>query len=178
MPLVVYTARLDPHLRDPDLLDVTRAGADRALRRRQPAPGEPFAPSWMILGPAVRRRAHAERTLRGEGLRGALADLWSWYAPRYVAEMRVSYRLDRAFWGPLEVAAAAGEGKTPGRVPDRAAWEALLARPRVVLGCVCPTTPDALHCHRHLLAGILRKLGAENRGELPPQAGAQMEIPT
>lgn len=96
--------------------------------REAAAPGAPFAPSWAILGAAKR---------------GELA--WREYAPRYVAEMRLSYRANRA------------------------AWDALVARERVVLTCYCVAPAE---CHRTLLAEILGKLGAELRGELAEPARA------
>lgn len=65
---------------------------------------------------------------------------WERYVPAYTEEMRESYRRTRF------------------------AWSALLARDRAVLVCYCT---DAAHCHRALLAGILGKLGADVRGELP-----------
>jgi len=175
--LKVFTARLSRSLRDPDLLDVTRSTADRARRASRRSLGEPFAPSWKILGPALQGRERATALLRrareidqahlgaarqpslfaGEMNEAALevatrltveaedieATLWAWYAPRFVDEMRKSYRAHRA------------------------AWDALLARPRVVLACTCT---DPAHCHRALLAGILGQLGAEICGELaaPP----------
>jgi uncharacterized protein YeaO (DUF488 family) len=56
------------------------------------------------------------------------------YQVRYLAEMRRSYRTQRA------------------------AWDALLAREAVTLVCYCV---DAARCHRRLLAAvILPKLGA------------------
>lgn len=71
-------------------------------------------------------------------------DNWASYVDAYTDEMRVSYRLRRG------------------------AWDKLLAMPHVVLLCFCT---DAEHCHRRVLAGILTKLGAHDRGELPPPQG-------
>jgi uncharacterized protein YeaO (DUF488 family) len=70
---------------------------------------------------------------------------WDAYVLAYTAEMRASYRVNRP------------------------AWRSLLARDRVVLVCYC-ADKDRLagRCHTVLLAGILGKLGAEVRGELPP----------
>lgn len=145
MPLIVYTARIST--RDPDRFDITRkSGGDLGL---------PFAPSWTILGPALEARRKSERLGQGpwnEDADGADAEqahddareildaAWALYVPAYLAEMRISYRRLRP------------------------AWSALLARPRVVLVCYCT---DAARCHRTLLAGILGKLGADVRGELP-----------
>lgn len=67
------------------------------------------------------------------------------YEKRFVAEMRRSY------------------------VTNRAAWDALLARPRVVLCCYCTTAEE---CHRAILRGrILPALGAVDGGEV--EAAAQ-----
>ena len=128
MTLHVYTARLSPTLRDPDALDVTRAGAERLQRRGLPAPSSPFAPSWGLLQAA--RFGWIE---------------WGDYIERYTAQMRESYRA----WRP--------------------AWDALLARSRVVLACVCaPDDDGVLRCHRRVLATILGHCGAQAHGELEP----------
>ena len=75
----VYTARIS--YRGTDRLDVTRKSAK--------ADGLPFAPSWAILGPALRldpvSRAYA----------------WPQYAADYTSEMRASYRNERAAWDAL-----------------------------------------------------------------------------
>ncbi len=64
---------------------------------------------------------------------------WKAYAAAYLREMSRSYHINR---------------------PE---WDALLARERVVLTCYCP---DALRCHRRILARILASLGASDHGEL------------
>lgn len=152
MTLAVHTARIGH--RDPDVLDVTRksAGPD----------GIAFAPSWAILKPAldalrcaesmrsaadappfpeadpVRYAEGAEAMRRAaETVRGST---WALYSAAYLAEMRESYRTQRA------------------------AWDALLARERVVLVCYCT---DAERCHRTPLArDILPRLGAQYAGEV------------
>ena len=48
---------------------------------------------------------------------------------------------------------------------DRTVWDSVLARPRAVLLCYCPV---GQFCHRHLLAEVLGKLGADYRGEILP----------
>jgi hypothetical protein len=100
-----------------------------------------FAPSWAILGPALEslRRAQAA----GGKLGGQMAlDAWRRYVRAYRDEMRASYRLERA------------------------AWERLLGRRRVVLCCYCA---DPCRCHRTLLGRfILPKLGASFCGEVLP----------
>ncbi len=65
---------------------------------------------------------------------------WRDYVRDYTNEMRRSYQLYRVKWD----------------------W--LLSKPRAVLVCYCT---DAARCHRRVLAGILVRLGAEDRGELP-----------
>lgn len=133
MTIEVWTARIS--YGGPDRFDVTRKSGGKD--------GEPFAPSWAILSPALLARRQAEGLRRRA--QAPLADAverraWEAYEPAYLAEMRESYR----------------------RHPD--AWLKLLARPRVVLVCYCA---DALRCHRFLLAEkVLRKLGADARGEL------------
>lgn len=139
--VLVYTARIST--RDPDAFDITAKSGGSA--------GAPFAPSWAILRPALDARIRAKKLL-DEGIRlEALPETmmrdaeriedeaWAAYVPAYRLEMLASWR------------------------KHRAAWEALLARRRVVLVCYC-TVPE--RCHRRLLAGYLGRLGAEDRGEL------------
>ena len=130
-PLCVYTAHVT--VADPDRLDVTRQTGGAA--------GEPFAPSWRLVGPvlAARRASSPWRA------RSAVAEAaWERFVPLYVAEMRESY------------------------VAHREVWNRLLGRERVVLVCYCA---DPLRCHRGLLSDILVKLGANAFGELVAQNG-------
>ena len=129
MPLRVYTGRLPHHGQPgydgPDRLNVTRgSGTDLGLV---------FAPSAELLAEGQRRKRAAKRD------EAKLVEAWEWYAPRYVEEMRSSYRAHRA------------------------AWQQLLARSVVTLACYCGTSG---RCHRRVLAGIiLPKLGAIDCGE-------------
>lgn len=84
MSLLVYAARLDRRLRDADLLDITRQGAQRLQNAGKPAPGAPFAPTWLLLNLA--HRGHID---------------WEEYRRRYTAEMRDSYRDLRPAWDAL-----------------------------------------------------------------------------
>lgn len=130
MPLVVYTARAGAY-RGPDGMVITRQFA-------RPE-GLPFAPSWPLLGEAKRRQRNARATFTGDDLERADAEIWGWYEPLFIAEMRGSYRTNRP------------------------AWDVLLARGVVTLLCVCahPT-----RCHRHVLrTKILPALGAVDGGE-------------
>lgn len=141
MSLAVYTAQIST--RDPDRFDVTRKSGGPV--------GVIFAPSWAILRPALDARKEAARLLDRakaepehrvfyEGrAAGTEYTAWVLYMPAYRLEMLASHRANRA------------------------AWDALLARPRVALACYC-TDPE--RCHRRLLAGFLAKLGADDRGEL------------
>lgn len=133
MTLTVHTARVSYD--GADRLDITRksAGPD----------GIVFAPSWAILGPALKAREVADWLLKAslwerEAAERIEREAWEAYVPAYIAEMRESYRTHRA------------------------AWDALLARESVTLVCYC-TDPE--RCHRTLLAGILAKLGATVAGE-------------
>ena len=47
---------------------------------------------------------------------------------------------------------------------QRSQWQAMLARSRVVLVCMCP--PGVRTCRRYVLAEVLGKLGASLGGEL------------
>jgi hypothetical protein len=140
--LHVYTARVGS--RDPDALDITRKGASAARRSGQHFDGEPFAPSWAILRPALAARREGDDMRRALDVTGETfieRRAWERYVPAFVEEMRASYRAHRP------------------------AWAALLARERVVLCCYCA---DPQHCHRRILAGeILPKLGAVDGGEIP-----------
>lgn len=122
MTLRLFTARVDT--RDPDRFVVVRAGA-----AKDPA-GFPFAPSGDLLRRMLGRRAHDGGVLTGAA--------WDWYYDAFKAEMRDSYR------------------------DNRAAWDALLARERVVICCYCATdedNPNETRCHRTILAEILVKIG-------------------
>lgn len=144
----VHTARIS--YRGEDRLDVTRKSGREGLA---------FAPSWALLLPAIRARGafetkwaelgesmergdeQAERHLAHEldAAKREWMTAWATYQRAYLAEMRTSYRANRA------------------------AWDALLARPIVTLCCYC-TDPE--RCHRTLLArDILPKLGATYGGE-------------
>lgn len=170
MTLQVFTARIGS--RDPDALPIVRWPGGSTLKTETA-----FAPSEALLAPAIKTRRDAEQKRErateiekhgGDALALELrrqadaleAVRWAWYEPRYRAEMRVSYGLSSARWSDFE-RAAWENGVRP--CPD--AWRALLCRPRVVLECFC-TDPD--RCHRRLLAQILAKCGAVDRGEITP----------
>jgi len=156
--LAVRTARVA--YGGPDRLDITRKG-------NHPE-GIAVAPSELTLRPVLdARRAFARmvkdldalagRAQQGglfEGAEARLAEMretraifearlnetWLAYVDTYHAEMRESYRARRD------------------------AWDALLARRRVVLVCFCV---DPERCHRTLLGrSILPKLGATYEGEI------------
>ena len=121
-PIRRSIAALDPLV---PVLDVTRkSGGER---------GHPFAPSWELLEPFLASRK------AGNPLTD---DDWERYVKAYTAEMRASYR------------------------DNRAAWDALLLLPSVILTCYCNKHE---RCHRTILArDILPKLGAEYCGEVYP----------
>lgn len=118
MTLIVHTAPMS--YRGPDALPVTRRVVVDPV-------GSLFAPSNALLdsGLAARRAGEGEED-------------WPRYRAAYVAEMRRSYR------------------------EQRAAWDALLARESVTLLCFCQ---DATRCHRRVLAEILAACGADDQGE-------------
>ncbi len=176
MTLEVFTARIGT--KDPDVLDITR-GSGKGL-------GLTFAPSKDLLAPAIAARRAAEKKrekaadLAAAGGIGTAQMLerqaddmenaaWAVYEPRYMAEMRVSYGLAPEKHGPLERLAIERNVK-----PNRKAWAELLGRKRVVLICYC-TDPE--RCHRRLLAGILGKLGAVDRGEIGAPAPSPSPAP-
>lgn len=140
MPLIVHTARVS--YGGADRLDITRASADRHRRETGAAhPGEPFAPSWDILGPALEHRDTVRQFCSANAAVAATLEhaAWRLYAAAFAHEMRASYRRDRA------------------------AWDDLLARASVTLVCFCA---DPARCHRTLVARMLAKLGATNAGEV------------
>ncbi|XXX79229.1 hypothetical protein WMF30_10685 [Sorangium sp. So ce134] len=188
--LLVFSARVS--YSGPGRLQITRRGDGC-----DPA-GMPFAPSEALLDRALAARGQAEKLretaaeLRGRQLdlgetradvearerhAAALAeeaeqierDLWSWYAPRYKAEARVSYGLARGTpaWArqPPDARALAEEAWERGARPHPEAWRRLLAREHVVACCFCA---DPARCHRAILrAEILPALGAVDGGEVP-----------
>lgn len=155
MTLQVFSARIA--YAGPDRFDVSRQSGSKT-------DGWPFAPSWNILAPALRASAIAKKlekkaiehetvvAIHRPDLAGAVGKTgraeadrvrraaFDEYRPKYLAEMRQSYRRNRF------------------------AWDHLLSRPRVVCVCYC-TRPEL--CHRAILrAEILPKLGAIDMGEI------------
>lgn len=117
--VTIYTSRLS--YRDDDALDITRKTAGPR--------GIAFAPSWTLFGQYLAKK-HAGKANR---------ESWIVYRERYIAEMRVSYGVNRRLWTEL------------------------LSRDTVTLCCYCEN-PSA--CHRVVLAqDILTKLGAKYEGE-------------
>lgn len=148
MTLTVCSSRIGNS--DPDCLNITRKG-------NHPQ-GVIFAPSETILRPALHARDEANKLRRdaddltiaptgGERLLLLLqathieSSMWEWYEPAYTEEMRVSYKANRH------------------------AWQAILAKPRVILLCYCAKAVLP-HCHRVVLRSIFVKLGAVDGGEL------------
>lgn len=126
--------------RGPDRLDITRVSGREGLF---------LAPSWRILGPALKARREAtallEDTLGLDPTARATAesmmrDAWAAYVPAYLEEMRASYRRDpRPF-------------------------RELLARERVVFCCYCS---DGHHCHRRVASDLIFvPMGAVAAGEV------------
>ena len=127
--LRLYTSRLSHRGRigylGPGGFNVTRGSGD--------ASGLAFAPSRILLDEANRRKRRAKDDEE------KLEEVWRWYLPRFLMEMR---------WSWME---------------DRAAWLDLLHREgEVTLLCYCGT---ARRCHRRPLAELLvaagRRLGRE-----------------
>jgi len=125
--------------RGPDRLDISRMTAN--------AEGVVFAPSWRLIQDVLPQLRTLKRTLEMPNLspidkaafEGQEQSVWNMYAERYTEEMRKSY------------------------AEHRRQWDALLAKERVVLTCMCS---DRGRCHRGILAGVLVKLGAEDGGEV------------
>lgn len=138
--MILFTTQFSS--RDPDRLDITRMGCERARVAGEPAPGIIFAPSKELLRQGLADRAAARGNPEAERV------AWESYAARYRIEMADSYRRHRD------------------------AWEALLGRERAVLVCFCSGEDARTErCHRFLLARFLSspKLGAlaaDYRGEL------------
>jgi hypothetical protein len=184
--LLVFSARVD--YAGAARLDITRGSGQGELA---------FAPSRELLDRALAARERAaelrksasalssRQLVLGEppeevaarGLRAASlleqadqieADAWAWYAPRFRAEMRISYGLMRGstVWArlPAEARTLAEEAWQRGARPRPEAWRRLLTRGWVVLVCFCA---DPARCHRGILrTEILPALGAVDGGEL------------
>lgn len=135
MTLHVSTGRLGVY-RGTDLLDITRATADRDPG----APGRFLAPSWTIVR-AAKAGMQRAKELRSQGhpeeADRIAARTWARYEPAYHLEMLQSYR------------------------HNRDAWEEWLSKETVTFCCVCPTAP----CHRFLAAEYFVRLGAVYDGE-------------
>lgn len=153
MPLQVFTRRIGPWMKDNgDAIDITRKSAATEWLF--------LAPSWQILRPALDARKKADELLEETlGLDPTarsvaeqwLAEAWNNYVPRYMAEMRVSYR------------------------QHRPSWDGMLERPYLVLCCYCP---DPVRCHRAILRqNILPKLGAKDCGEIVPKVPSRLYPP-
>lgn len=137
MPLTVHTARLGSLIsRSPDALDITRRTARTAERSGTVSPGAPWAPPDWLLWTV---KGYPTALPRGVQPPPSQSETWAWYKQHFLAEMRRSWRTHHD------------------------AWQALLARPRVVLLCFCA---DREQCHRGLVAQILVKCGAIDGGEL------------
>ncbi len=159
MTLRVLTARYN--FVDPDRLDITRAGCDRALRQGLPAPGAPWAPPASLLWPA---KAHLDlaASLRRRGLtlpEGSEPRAWMLSEAEHVEAV-----VEEAYARLFRVAMIESWRS------QRPAWDDLLRRDRVVLVCMCrrrsPAEDQRHTCHRgHLAARILVKLGAIDLGE-------------
>lgn len=89
MSLEIFTARI--HYTGADRLDVTRQTDTEHRKANGGArgPGDPFAPSWVIL-----KKAKAELAARTPGA-------WERYVEAYTAEMRRSYKLRKDAWRQL-----------------------------------------------------------------------------
>ena len=159
--LHVQTARVS-YIGPSPSLDVSRSSGTGI--------GLAFAPSRGLLDLALEERRSLKRVRdRAEWTRRE-ANLWAWYEPRYLAELRISSGLiwpGHRRWSVLEA-----EALQRGVRPRREAWWALrvLAKgQRLVLLCWCGERFSKIgHCHRITLARTLAKLGAVYDGEALP----------
>lgn len=142
MTLHVHTSTL--RYGGPDRLDITRAKGEGI--------GLAFAPPWDMLSPALAIRRAIEKLEKravetldvgryDELVEAVNAFSWALYDRAFRYEMRLSYR------------------------HQRAAWDELLGRERVVLVCFCPARE---RCHRSIVADLLVRLGAIDEGEIEP----------
>lgn len=131
MTLHVFTSRIGSH--DPDALDIARTSAGRL--------GLVFAPSWRILGPAIRAR-------KGPQTPESELALWTTYAADFRGEMLDSYRVNRAEWSLV-------------LARPRVVLECFCTPYSAGVDA-----DGSLRCHRRLVAGYLAKLGAKDCGEL------------
>jgi hypothetical protein len=93
---VIHTARLPREGKydgytGPDGFDVTRSGADAHRKATGEAgPGDPFAPSWRILGKALTAKKRREAEFH-----------WPLYVEAYRLEMRDSFARNVEAWRAL-----------------------------------------------------------------------------
>ena len=85
----LYTARIS--CRDPDAVDISRAGCDRLRKAKKPAPGEFLAPSAGLVFPALRRMTDAVTASERQAV-------WADYSADYRLEMLASWKNRRAEW--------------------------------------------------------------------------------
>lgn len=102
----------------------------------------------------------------GRGLGALLAPSWGILSPILAMRKRGDLAGVEAAW-PRYVELYTREMRECYRA-HRAAWAELLAQPRVLV-CYCT---DPARCHRRVLAEVLARLGAADRGEL-----AEGEVP-
>lgn len=92
MSLIVRTAHYTS--RDPDRLDITRAGCDRLARAQYVNPGIILAPSAALVFPTLRRLKEATTDAERDAV-------FATYADAYRVEMRESFTMQRPDWQAL-----------------------------------------------------------------------------
>jgi hypothetical protein len=136
--------------------------ATQAAERSLPSIGEPWAPSWGLLKPALARLDEAERM---RGAASAVRPVLSEEPEQHLAERARAEGIEDDAWTTY-AAGFRAEMLTSWRCRRRA-WMWALGLPELHLACTC-STERALRgrCHRVLVAGMLGSLGAVVRGEL------------
>ena len=89
---LVFTGRY--RIQDPDRLDITRAGCDRARKAGNPAPGEFLAPSTGLVFPTL-------EAMKAAKTKADRDRVWSGYVASYRYQMIASYKFRRDEWTAL-----------------------------------------------------------------------------
>ena len=154
-PVRIYTARID--YTGPARIDVTRRG------------GSPFGPNWATLAPVLKIRAERAALEKMRAVTLAEVDAksarrieletqfdaaWQDYSEKYLDEMRLVWRTNRAAWQALSHEAR--------------------KQSHLVLVCYCT---DSTRCHRTVLASLLVRAFARLHEPIAAELGEPPELP-
>jgi hypothetical protein len=144
------------------LLEVAR----EATAQHLPAVGEPWAPSWGLLKPALAALDEAEH-LRGQAC--ALRPVMPEEVERQLAQLAQAEGIEVNAWNAYTTGFRAEMAES--WISRRRRWRWALGLAELHLACTC-SRERAIRglCHRVLVAGMLGALGAAVKGEMPESA--------